>query len=109
MDRARKAEGGHVNFFCPGCNEVHGINTTRWTWNQDLEAPTFSPSLLVGGVQWAAEDPFYKPEHSQVPAGGSIVCHSFVTDGRIQFLSDSTHALSDQTVELPPWPYGKEV
>jgi hypothetical protein len=28
-------------------------------------------------------------------------CHSFVTDGRIQFLSDSTHALAGQTVDLP--------
>ena len=28
-------------------------------------------------------------------------CHSFVTDGRIQFLSDCTHALAGQTVDLP--------
>jgi hypothetical protein len=27
-----------------------------------------------------------------------------VTDGRIQFLSDSTHKLSGQTVDLPDWP-----
>jgi hypothetical protein len=29
------------------------------------------------------------------------VCHSFVTDGKIQFLGDCTHALAGQTVELP--------
>ena len=29
------------------------------------------------------------------------VCHSFVTDGRIQFLADSNHALAGQTVDLP--------
>jgi hypothetical protein len=29
------------------------------------------------------------------------VCHSWVTNGRIQFLSDCTHSLKDQTVELP--------
>jgi hypothetical protein len=29
------------------------------------------------------------------------VCHSFVTDGRIQFLTDSNHALAGQTVDLP--------
>lgn len=28
------------------------------------------------------------------------VCHSFVRDGRIEFLSDCTHALAGQTVEL---------
>ena len=30
-------------------------------------------------------------------------CHSFVTDGRIQFLTDSTHTLAGQTVPLPAW------
>jgi hypothetical protein len=33
-----------------------------------------------------------------------LVCHSFVTDGKIQFLSDCTHALAGQTVALPDWP-----
>jgi hypothetical protein len=27
----------------------------------------------------------------------------FVTDGRIQFLGDCTHALAGQTVDLPDW------
>jgi hypothetical protein len=31
------------------------------------------------------------------------VCHSFVTDGKIQFLSDCTHSLANTTVEIPPW------
>ena len=34
----------------------------------------------------------------------SSVCHSFVTDGLIQFLGDCTHALAGQTVDMPPWP-----
>ena len=33
------------------------------------------------------------------------VCHSFVTDGRIQFLGDCTHKLAGQTVNIPEWPY----
>jgi hypothetical protein len=32
------------------------------------------------------------------------VCHSFVTDGRIQYLSDCTHAMAGQTKELADWP-----
>jgi hypothetical protein len=32
------------------------------------------------------------------------VCHSFVTDGRIQFLNDCTHPLAGQTVDIPEWP-----
>ncbi|MNJ76318.1 hypothetical protein D3C77_735750 [compost metagenome] len=31
------------------------------------------------------------------------VCHSFVTDGRSQYLTDCTHALAGQTVDLPEW------
>jgi hypothetical protein len=29
-------------------------------------------------------------------------CHSFITDGKIEFLSDCTHSLAGQTVELKP-------
>ena len=32
---------------------------------------------------------------------GRLTCHSFVTDGRIQFLADCTHPLAGQTVDLP--------
>ena len=31
------------------------------------------------------------------------VCHSFVNNGRIQFLLDCTHHLAGQTVNLPPF------
>lgn len=31
-------------------------------------------------------------------------CHSFVTDGFIQFLADCKHAMAGQTVPLPAWP-----
>ena len=34
------------------------------------------------------------------------VCHSFVTDGKIQFLGDCTHELAGQTVELIARPEG---
>lgn len=29
------------------------------------------------------------------------VCHSYVTNGRIQYLGDCTHELAGQTVDLP--------
>lgn len=32
------------------------------------------------------------------------VCHSFVRNGVIEFLSDCTHALKGQHVPLPDWP-----
>lgn len=79
-------------FHCPGCGyshpfEVDAPNGAGWTWNGSLDKPTFHPSLLV-----------YGGGRSEAPR-----CHSFVTDGRIQFLVDSTHKLAGQTVELPDW------
>jgi hypothetical protein len=55
-----------------------------WQFNGDVEKPTFTPSLLA----------FNSP-----PPNGR--CHSFVKDGRIQFLGDCTHELKGQTVDLP--------
>lgn len=96
-------EGQSVIFRCPACDENHRVTVGPWSWNGSLDLPTFSPSVLVGGVQWAEGEPFHKAEHAAVPAGGAIVCHSFVTDGRIQYLGDCTHALAGQTVDLPAW------
>jgi hypothetical protein len=85
----RDVEGGRLMFWCPGCDGAHMIEhgNGRWTWNGDVERPTFSPSILV---RW---------EHG--PERTPRVCHSFVTDGRIRFLADCTHVLAGQTVPLP--------
>jgi hypothetical protein len=108
-------------FYCPGCKEPHAVRTNSpdgWTFNGNGDAPTFQPSVLVRtghhvpdfaqlyppGVEpscWCT----YKAEHPEDPDPFEcVVCHSFVTDGRIQFLADSTHELSGQTVELPDYP-----
>lgn len=78
-------------FLCPGCNWTHMVYTrernqldAQWAFNGDLIRPTFKPSIGV-----FMKDPARR-------------CHSFVTDGQIQFLNDSYHALSGQTVPLPP-------
>jgi hypothetical protein len=94
MARAKQAEPDRVHFWCPGCDDAHGIRhggANDWIWNGDLERPTFTPSVLV---------------KYGVVAGVAKACHSFVTDGRIQFLADSFHTLAGQTVDLPEWPLG---
>lgn len=114
--KARLAEGSRVHFWCPGCDDTHQIHTNEngWGSNGDLERPTFTPSVLVRAIQWDVEEhpreTFKRraERHAGVPAGEHTICHSFVTDGRIQFLTDSTHALAGQTVDLPEWPYGDE-
>jgi hypothetical protein len=109
-----------LQFWCPGCDEAHGpiIERTRserplWQWNGDRERPTISPSLLIrsghyapghlkNGICWCT----YNAEHPADPAPCKCyVCHSFVRDGQIQFLSDCTHHLAGQTVAIPDWPY----
>ncbi|MEO0870447.1 MAG: DUF6527 family protein [Pseudomonadota bacterium] len=82
-----------AQFRCPGCGQIHMIQIDPegveplWTWNNLKVLPTFSPSIRVRGTR----------------AGAPFVCHSFVTDGMIQFLNDCTHELAGQTVPLPEW------
>jgi hypothetical protein len=75
-------------FYCPGCKEDHPYRVKPyselpvWTFNGDLESPTFTPSLLCNGSDPASR------------------CHLFVTDGKIQYCSDCHHELAGQTVEM---------
>jgi len=82
-----------------------------WQWNGSCDSPTFSPSILIRSGHYvpdrAKKDACwctYNAEHPDDPAPFQCsICHSFVTDGRIQFLADSTHKLAGQTVEIPDW------
>lgn len=115
----RSMEGGRVAFWCPGCNQCHAIPVAdqhnpgiNWGYNGNPERPTFTPSILVRSghyVPSSADQCWCKFNADRVakgeePSGFTCgVCHSFVTDGRIQFLNDCTHALAGQTVDLPEW------
>lgn len=86
------AEDGSLWFFCNGCSLPHSLNVgsgsgPRWGYNGNADAPTFTPSVLAR----------YRVGDQE------LVCHSFVTGGRIQYLADSTHSLAGQTVDLPEW------
>lgn len=84
-----------AQFRCPGCDSTHAIPVDgphKWGFNESLSHPTFSPSILV---RWTASD-----QDDPDAKALEFTCHSFVTDGRIAFCTDSTHALSGQTVEL---------
>lgn len=76
-------------FYCPGCDEIHAFNET-WTFNNNYDKPTISPSLLVTGFHEKYGKRNYR-------------CHSFIKDGQIQFLADCTHGLKGQTVEIPEY------
>lgn len=71
--------------WCPGCLDDHILR--GWTFNGDMARPTFSPSLLV-----------------TCRTGEGVpdkICHSFIENGQIRYLSDCTHAFKNTTVDLP--------
>lgn len=91
--RLDEGNGEAYMFDCPGCMMSHMVYVHHkdyrkpcWTWNGNMQKPTFQPSLLV---QW---------EHGE--NNEKRACHSFITDGRIHFLNDSTHGLAGQVVDL---------
>lgn len=83
---------GYYHFWCPGCECAHGIHVkgsdskVQWDWNGSMEKPTFSPSYLCGSKDFKERR-----------------CHSYIKEGKIQYLSDCYHKLKGQTVELPDW------
>lgn len=84
--------GRTVTFDCPGCGFAHILNVDpahrpSWTFNGKLDLPTLFPSINA-----TRKFPSGRPTER---------CHSWVRDGRIEFLSDCTHALAGKTVELP--------
>lgn len=112
----RTLSGGLVGFWCPGCKEMHqvrveGSGRPTWGFNGNFDRPTFTPSVLVrtghyvpgheNGPCWCT----WNKEHPEDADDGfkCSICHSFVTDGQIQFLGDCTHELAGQTVPLKPF------
>lgn len=81
-------DGTHI-WYCPACDTHHGgpINNSgpvSWDFDGDYENPTFSPSFLV-----------------RMPRADKVnVCHTFVRNGEIQYLSDCTHEMAGKTVKM---------
>ena len=93
-------EGGVVTGYlinCPGCGSDHIIRTKRtiegvdpvtgkkqplWTFDGNMEKPTFSPSI---DATWG---PF--------PNGNVYRCHFFLKKGLYDFRPDCTHKMAGQ-------------
>lgn len=83
---ARKSSGKLVTqwgVYCPGCRGPHmmGVGNpsgSNWDFNGNVEKPTFTPSVRV----------FIGGEGSDRPQ--RTLCHSWISEGRIQFLDDSS-------------------
>jgi len=89
----REKHGMAYMFHCPGCGVSHIVHTEKrncmgaiWTFNGDMDKPTFSPSVVV--------------KYENGPDNKPMVCHSFIRDGKFEYLSDCTHKLAGQTFEM---------
>ena len=91
-------------FWCEGCDVYHryvtknpvGDQGPTWSFNGDMERPTFSPSLLMNGrVDLKPED----------VTRGVHRCHLVLADGVVRFQGDCTHALanSERPLVAPKW------
>lgn len=101
-----KDEGeGMYSFYCPGCDFLHVyyVNSPHWkggkggwTFNGDMERPSFNPSLLNrtgihADPNW---DPGLEDGKDRTKPPYSTICHLYVTDGVINYCNDCTHHLN---------------
>ena len=70
--------------WCPACRRLH-FTDERWGWNGDPVKPTFDGSILT----WGGRDPNYR-------------CHSFLTDGVWNYLSDCSHEYAGKSLPAIP-------
>lgn len=88
-------EATHVRISMPSIAKIQTLpvitkgsrdNTPCWTWNGSIDKPTLRPSVSVQGYCY--------------DEGTNFKCHSWINDGRVQFLGDCTHELANKTVDL---------
>jgi len=91
---AKVSNGPGYLVWCPACEMLHHFDD-RWTFNGDMEKPTFSPSMLVS-MNWTVQ--------GEVDGEGNVRqnrrCHSFIRNGVWEFLRDCTHAMAGTNVPL---------
>ena len=111
--KLRINDNGDVSFWCPGCEEYHIINLSRpgcptWTFNGNYDNPTFSPSVLVRSghyIPGSSDKECWCNFKERFPNEGEPpfkcgICHSFIVNGKIQYLSDCTHKFAVQTIDM---------
>lgn len=108
-DVIRMTSDGKAMFWCPACQMYHGPRVIGergegplWTWNGDKVKPTFSPSILVRGTQRLTDEELAAIKRGEKIEPRTLLCHSFVRDGVIEFCSDSQHEMAGKSVKLEP-------
>lgn len=84
--RPNTEEGEIYAFWCVACECMHSYPVgpnTEWTFNEDMDFPTFEPSLL------------HENEGLRIPR-----CHLYVTAGKIRYMGDSGHRFAGRVVDM---------
>ena len=128
--------------WCPACQEMHcfrvegaadeSVKKPRWTFDGNVEQPTFSPSMLIfvmsrseeywvirrtdknkrGAVEYATEaaaraalpNDRWVSELRKVGGHRQTLCHYHLHGGKLNYCADSPHALRGKSVPLPDLP-----
>lgn len=88
----RNASDGSYLCWCPACQEPHVLPSKGWTFDGNVERPTFTPSFKIWWTDHAVQPPQAR------------VCHFTLTNGILNFSDDSTHTMRGAVAlpELPP-------
>lgn len=81
---------GVLCHWCPACDRQHVLHMghrdrRNLDWDHNTLRPTFGPDIRqsVDGV----------------------LCHYFISHGRIEYLTDCDHVFAGKVVDLPVFPY----
>ena len=66
----------------PATGTMVDFEVGRWVFNGDMDAPTFTPSMVVPGDRETPHE------------------HFFVRDGKIEYLQDCDHPMAGMTVDM---------
>lgn len=88
VQEVKYPDGRHYawQFWCEACVDTHTLS--GWTFDGNLAAPSFHPSVLV-----------YPDERIHQPR-----CHSVITNGIIAYCPDSSHVYANQSLPLLDFP-----
>ena len=90
-------DGARLWWYCASCDMLHpialhnrpGESVDVWSWNNDAERPTFMPSFLTD---------------MSGRNGPKRICHTYIKEGMVEYLNDSTIHLRGVTKELQDIP-----
>ena len=110
LETEKGEESGYA-FWCPACKQPHRFTIVspitgrpKWTFDGNLESPSFSPSLLYYTPQGKVGD-----DGKWKETGRKTNCHLHVKRGQIQYCGDFPHEYKGNTVALQEWPEGCDV